>query len=370
VSLDAAVHVPAHIEHAVDDAVAGHLEAELGNRGLLLTADRLATAAAETAEWGSRLLARVVDHCYRVDAQEDVALAIEFESEAAAARIQTALAFGAVTVPILVRGQRDPRRPAASIELVCAMFNLGIGLVDGLCDDDPESGGALLELVREHDLAGAAEESRRRGWLRAALPAALEGDPTVEFTVQIIEAFFETLHASYPEEAKLRHGVGAQLCAALEAERQSVVGPPDGAGRDQLIECSRLTSVLPFQILESLAGGDPALNEPRVGTQLGEAMWRIDDLVDLCDDARSGSLNAILLWAAPGAGRPGERDLLTALERLPASAAIAGAAAEAAEKLLAGLRPTGGPDDHPSFLHFVQRYAGISPLDVRTRQRA
>ena len=104
-------------------------------------------------------------------------------------------------------------------------------------------------------------------------------------------------------------------------------------------------------------------DRPTAGTQLGEAMWLIDDLVDLCQDAHSGSLNGILLAATTGAGRPGERDVLAALERLLDSTDIACAAADAAEKLLAGLQLAG--DDHQgtaSFLHFIQRYAGIAPL--------
>ena len=255
------------------------------------------------------------------------------------------------------------------------MFNLGIGLVDGLCDEDAETGGALLELVQGSDLAKAAEEPRARGWLRSTLPPVLAEDPTVAFTVDIIEAFFETLHAVYPDEAWLqqRRGVGSQLGAALEAERQSVIRSSDQTAREQLIECSRLTSVLPFQIIETLAGGDHARpTEPTAGTQLGEAMWLIDDLVDLCQDARSGSLNGVLLAATTGAGRPGERDVLAALERLLDSTDIACAAADAAEKLLAGLQLAGDGDHRghrlvPALHPTVRR--DRAPSDVMTRPR-
>jgi hypothetical protein len=189
------------------------------------------------------------------------------------------------------------------------------------------------------------------------------------FTVDIIEAFFETLHAVYPDDAwlKLRRRVGTQLGAALEAERRSVIRSADPTAHEQLIECSRLTSVLPFQIIETIARGDQAPAEPTAGTQLGEAMSRIDDLVDLCQDARSSSLNAVLLAAATGAGRPGECELLAALERLAVSADIGCTAAEAAELLRVGLQLAGGGDaseDHlptASFLYFIQCYAGIAP---------
>ncbi len=360
------MEIPARIEQAVSDAVARHLETELGDRGLLLTAEDLAAAEAEAAQRGARLLTRAVHQCYPISRQDGGALAVEFESERAAARIEAALAFGAVTARVLAPGNRDFEL-VGSVELMCAMFNLGIGLIDGLCDEDAETGGALLELVQGSDLAKAAEEPRARGWLRSTLPPVFVEDPTVAFTVDIIEAFFETLHVVYPYEAWLqqRRRVGMQLGAALEAERRSVIRSSDQTAREQLIEWSRLTSVLPFQIIETLAGGDhtPAPNELTAGTQLGEAMWLIDDLVDLCQDARSGSLNGILLAATTGAGRPGERDVLAALERLLDSTDIACAAADAAEKLLAGLQLAG--DDHQgtaSFLHFIQRYAGIAPI--------
>jgi hypothetical protein len=322
------VEIPLRIEQAV----ARHLEIELGRRGLLLTADALAAAAGDAAQGGTRLLARTVQECY--PGEDHV---IEFDSGHAASRVEAALAFGSATAGVLTR-QLD-----SSVELICAVFNLGIGLIDGLCDADAATGGALLELVHERDLVGAAEEPAARGWLRTTVPPHLAHDPTVAFTVAIIEAFFDLLHASYRDGA-LRRTVGTQLEAALEAERRSVIRPAEQTPRE-LIEVSRSTSVLPFRIIETLAGGDRA----PAGTQLGEAMWRIDDLVDLCDDARSGSLNGILLRAADSP----ESDVVDEVELL-----VRPMAAEAAELLRGGL------DDHPNstmFLHFIQRYAGIAP---------
>lgn len=251
---------------------------------------------------------------------------------------------------------------AASLELLCATFNLGIGLVDGVCDENAEIGMALLDLVPKPDLARAAEEPRGRGWLRATIPPALAEDPTVAFTVEIIEAFFEMMHVAYPGDSWLqyRRGVGEQLGVALEAERQSVRRSPDQATRDQLIASSRLTSVLPFEIIDTLARGDHAPAEPSAGTLLGEAMWRIDDLVDLCKDVRSGAVNGVLLAATTVANPPGERDLVSALERLLSSTDIAHAAAEAAQMLSEGLHCAGNGTTS-SFLYFIQRYADVAP---------
>jgi hypothetical protein len=360
------MEIPARIEQSISNAVARHLKIELGDRGLLLTADGLAAAEAEAAHRGAHLRTSVMHQCYPMIREGSGAL--EFENEHTAARLAAALAFGAVTARVLAK--RGVERVGDSVELLCAMFNLGIGLIDSLCDD-AKTGKALLELVQGSNLAKAAEEPRTRRWLRSRLPPALIKDPTVAFTTDIIEAFYETLHTVYPDDGWLqqRRRVGAQLGAALDAERQSVIRSADQTAREELIECSRLTSVLPFQIIETLAGGDHA-PELTAGTRLGEAMWRIDDLVDLCQDARRGSLNGILLAAATGSGCPGERDVLAALERLLDSTGIACAAAEAAEKLLAGLQPAS--DDAQgtaSFLHFIQQYAGIAPHRVSSLGR-
>jgi putative flavoprotein involved in K+ transport len=356
----APVEIPASTEHSVSETVARHLESELGVRGLLLTAGDLARAEAEAAHAGAYLRTCVLRQRYPMIC--DGSGAVKFESEHTAARLDAALAFGAVTARVLAK--RDVERVARSVEFLCAIFNLGIGLIDGLCDDDAETGVALLELIRGSDLANAAEVPRARGWLRTALPPTLAEDLTVTFTVDIVESFFETLHTVYPDDGswQRRRRVGMQLGVALEAERGSVTRSAEQTPREELIECSRLTSVLPFQIIETLASGHRA-TEPTAGTRLGEAMWRIDDLVDLCQDVRRGSHNGVLLASATGVVRPGERDLLAALERLLNSTHIACAAADAADHLLAGLQVAS--DDHrgrASFLHFIQRYAGITPV--------
>jgi hypothetical protein len=364
------MEIPARIGAALGAAVATHLETALGDRGLLLTGPALEAADAEAAEQGPRLLTGVIHECYPISREQGQALELEFESERHAARIHGALAFGAATARVLVPCTRELDHFDDSVELICAMFNLGIGLVDGLCDGDAVSGIALLELVQEQDLAQAAEEPRERGWLRATLPPALAHDPTAAFTVDVIEGFFTTLHAVYPDQTwrQQRRVVGAQLGAALEAEHRSVTRSAGETAREALIECSRLTSVLPFQIIETLAGGNHASAGPTAGTRLGEAMWRIDDLVDLCEDARSGSLNGVLLAAMPSDGIQEEPERIVALDRLLDSTEIHHAAEEAADGLLAGLQLAGGgsavPLDQPptaAFLGFIQRYAGIAP---------
>jgi hypothetical protein len=339
------VEIPAPIEQAVGDAVAHRLEAELGDRRLLLAADDLVAAQIEAAQCGARLLTSLIQRCYPATRQAGAEVVLDFGSERGAVRLQAALAFGAVTARVLAPNLRNP-----DAELLSAIFNLGIGLVDSLCDHDAGIGGALLKLVQAHDVVDAAERPRARGWLRTTLPRALAENPTAAFTADIIETFFEMLGDVYPDDASRRR-VGMQLGTALKAECASIA-PSASTARDQLFECSRLTSVLPFQIIETLTEAE--YERVDAGTRLGEAMWRIDDLVDLCQDARNGSLNSLLLAA-------GGHDGVAALERLLETTDIARAAGQAADDLQAGLKRA---DDATPFLYFVQRYAGIGPRRV------
>ena len=216
----------------------------------------------------------------------------------------------------------------------------------------------------------AAQHEPSHHWLRAKLPSQLARDATVAFSVDIIEAFFTALHLAYPHEEGLsvRRGVAAKLTRALQAERVSA-GLSSNHARERLLESSRLTSVLPFEIIEILVRADDRHRPPTPGTLLGEALWQIDDLVDLCDDARSGALNSLLVGAARGPWRrDDEQTVLGTLERVLTSTYIADAAGAAAESMLLGLRAGGRrppgqerPWDTRAFLAFIQEYAGIPP---------
>ena len=359
------MQIPEQLRQSIDDAVGCSLCTELDARGLLLTRAASASATTDAARSGAALLRRLVAHCYQNSLHGDQTIDVEFDDDQAATRIGLALAFGSVTANLLMPRRPHGERPTGSVDLLCAVFNLGIGLVDGLCDDDPQLGLGLLQAL---DLSGAARERGPGDRLRSALPASLAADPTVAFTVRIIEAFFDLLHSSYPGDQRftLRDHVGARLEEALEAEIQSVGRSVEIAARDQLIECSRRTSVLPFQIIEHLATGDPALPTPAAGTLLGEAIWRIDDLVDLTQDVSHGALNAVLL-AAEEPWPAAAPDEVAALDRILRSHAIPFAAARAAECLDAGLKAAAGgaaaAEDRQLFLSFVHRYAGITSTD-------
>jgi hypothetical protein len=349
--------IPATLETAVDAAVIHHLRHELGSRGLLLTSADLELAESTNVARGRWLLKHLLAECYP-DAD---GLAVQFERTDDMARIGSALAFGAATSRVLAGAGDGPARRTL-VEYVCAIFNLAIGLVDGICDDDGDGdvGAQLLDHCHGADLVGAAMGWRDRGWLLTRLPYAVVADDAAAFTATVIEAFFDNLHALYVDEPLVRRMVGQQLAEALRAETDSVRSPFTALSGDARLECSRATSVLPFEIISTITNAhrEPASS---TATVLGEAMWRVDDLVDLTDDARSGALNGVLLAAAERRGQPARYDLAD-LTAVLGSPGIAAAAADAGRRLHDGLQAVGvNGEDQRAYLAFVQRYADIDP---------
>jgi hypothetical protein len=217
----------------------------------------------------------------------------------------------------------------------------------------------LLAGIFDADLVEAAVHRRDRGWLHAALPDFLTADDAVAFTASVTEAFYDNLHDLYADQPEVRRMVGEQLAEALEAETDSVQDPFTTLPPERRVECSRATSVLPFNIIDTITIAGRSTDS--TATMLGEAIWRIDDLVDIIDDARSGALNGVLLQACRRRGRHDGYDI-TDLSEVLDPTGIASAAAEAADRLQDGLGlGTIAPDDRLAYLGFVQRYAGIEP---------
>src|SRR5437588_1651726 len=101
----------------------GRLTAELSPRGLRLPADRFATAETQAASDGRGLMTSVIHRCYPLSEYDTQVLTIEFDSEHEAARVRSALAFGAATASLLM----SPRRPDGdhgATEVLAAIFNL------------------------------------------------------------------------------------------------------------------------------------------------------------------------------------------------------------------------------------------------------
>ncbi len=351
------MEVPSTLESSIDAAVARHLQNTLGAGGLLLNSADLRMAATTNAALGRWLMERLLGECY----PEAEGLAVQFERAGDMARIGSALAFGAVTSRVFA-AEHDVVRRRSPVEYVCGVFNLAIGLVDGICDGDTTIGVQLLDHCHDADLVDAAIGRRRRGWLQSPLPGHLAEDSAVAFTVTVIEVFFAILHDLYLDRPHVRRIVGQQLTEALHAETGSVRDPFTALSAARRVGCSKATSVLPFEIISTIANAGTVSDFRSPATMLGEAMWRIDDLVDLVDDARCGALNALLLAACGRRGTHAEYDVAD-LAYLLGSADIVAAATDAAQRLHEGLRAaevTG--DDRRAYLAFVQRYAGIDAV--------
>lgn len=340
----------------LEQAVSDRLTAELDARRLVLPPERRAAAESNAARDGDQLMTEAIHRCYPLSRHGSQTVTARFDDHRAAGRVRSTLAFGAATAAVFTSPQHHDGR-SDGVRLLGAVFNLGIGLLDGLCDEVPEIGRPLLELIHEQDVLDAARHPRRRGWLSGLLPVDLESDATASFAAAVVEAVFDLIHEIYAGDpwSRLRHQVGEQLMQALDAERLSVRFGREHAPPDLLIRSSYTTSVRPFEIVGTLAhAGGP----PPAARLLGEAMWRIDDLIDLCADAEAGALNALLVEAAGDDVGP------AVLDQLLASDVIGRAAAEAAESLATAMQLLGDRRDQASsdvIVAYVGRYAGIPP---------
>jgi hypothetical protein len=369
-----AVEVPSAIDRAFEDLVVRQLHSELAARDLLLPAKILWQAEAEIAHQGEALIAHLAAGIVGASMDTQTAARFDFESDESRARVQAALVFGATVADVLALNADNGGSVAKRVRALCGIFNLGIGLIDSLCDEDSRVGAVLLDFLNGDGdaLVQCARKLRQRGWIREVLPSGYNEDASVRMVADLVEVFFQELHALYPGDTNMsfRHHIGTQLTAALKSERDSICWSPKELDRERLLQTSRRTTVLPLQIIEALACGRIATDDSSAGTLLGEALWRIDDLVDLCQDVRSGALNSILVRALDDA-RSGQKDgvyqPLTVLEELLRSRDTEHAAAEAVECLAAGLRLNlnkvgakyGDNEAVTRFLWFVQRYAGV-----------
>ena len=340
----AALKIPRTLESAIDAAVSRHLEAELGDRSLLLTSADLAIAEAKTAILGRRLMTSVLKQCY----PEADGLTVEFERTGDIGRIGAALAFGAVTSRVFASSVGDRSRRQAAIELLCGTFNLAIGLVDGICDADVATGEQLLDHFHDADLVGAASHRRGPGWLHAEMPLFLAADDGVAFTISVTEAFFENLHNIYADNADVRRIVGEQLADALKAETASVRRPLTALSAERRIDA-------PEQLRYCPSRSSRRSRPPVVPHRQRERCWAkrcgvstilSTSLMTPVTDA----LNAVLLDASALRGMQ-DRYEIADLQAVLASSRIASAAAEAADRLRDGLRLAGvdNGDHHTSF---------------------
>jgi hypothetical protein len=222
-------------------------------------------------------------------------------------RLPYIVAFGAGYAGVLLALVPGRLSQHSAVRGLSALFNLGIVLVDTIMDD-PERFGRFEAIFRPTDL-----KARLAGVKPSSAPST---SATSEMSVlgQLIDAFFEGVQRlAAGSEPSCLTALGSALSAAYAGQLRSI-----GAVRDEA--AVRAKSVAPFLVAPSLIGLAQSDEDPRqliaIGTHVGEAFWRIDDLVDFCQDQHRGDPNILALRASscPDAGPIGisllETDLL------------------------------------------------------------
>ncbi len=187
--------------------------------------------------------------------------------------------------------QRDP-----SIDW-CARFNLGISLIDWLCD---EAGVPARDIAK---LPSLAPLSRRRTAVRP------RGDPVISFLDELAADLLQELvrEAGPPRRGEPRSAVWPSLRRLLRAEL-AAADPDffDPAHPRAALPVLRLKSVEPFRIMaeRTVSRADEAPSASRVsdarqiGRAIGECIWLADDADDLWRDLDAGCGNLFVAEAA------------------------------------------------------------------------
>lgn len=218
-----------------------------------------------------------------------------------------------------------------------ALFNLGIALFDGLCDEHPERAALLLHKVTPQTLASAA----------AGLPLPPCGDPAVDLLLfLIVEVLAGARCLGGP--AALQRELDAAIVTMYQAERLSLSARRSTTGPTlAVLRLLRRKSALPIATVALLAAlaHPPAEPHPldalrRDARRAGQVLWLIDDLVDVKEDWLADAWSRPLwLWA-----RRGQAPALT-LDGALSALLESGVIADEARRLVRLLRALSAPQD-------------------------
>lgn len=214
-------------------------------------------------------------------------------------RVPMALAFGhelSVGLQALDRHETD-----AAVAQACAIFNFGISVFDLLHDTHPQLSSRFASYFNRDVLLRLHSDPAAPSEVRESARAAKE--PELRLLLQVIATFYELLRGMGAVKTSAYETVTSLLSAAYEAEMRSATC--DGVAMSERLGISHDKSSLPFAIIDAIGALRP---EPNATATLHEALisdigtifWLTDDLADLVGDARSGSLNAILIEATGG----------------------------------------------------------------------
>ncbi len=227
------------------------------------------------------------------------------------------LGFGWGMTHVLAAHQSLPCQAEAA-ELGAVLI-LGTAAVDQLLDGSRRRRDALLAVLNRDLLAAAAErDTGQRALAEASLTAA---DPGVRYVLALVSAFFQRLqHCSLAEDWYQR--ICDLLRQAYDAELRTISARPPEPPGDGILQAHLSARVLPLQVISAIQCGlrGHACAESghdkctRAAQLLGEVIAAVDDLADLCADARTGAVNSLLAQSAgPG---------LAAEQRSPSRALI------------------------------------------------
>ena len=192
----------------------------------------------------------------------------------------------------------QPQHHAAAV--LGAVFNTGIALFDYLVDES-SLGGALFDAVNP-DIVGGLLDPASGAQAELARAGRLATDPRLRLLLAIVGAF-ATLSQRLVGSGG-NHAAGrdlSQLVAALfHAERAVSVGRAARANPGDLLPALETKSALPSLTLLHIAMIGSSAPSPlttrarQAAAALGHVLWRVDDLVDLLTDCRTGSPSALL----------------------------------------------------------------------------
>ncbi len=225
---------------------------------------------------------------------------------------------------------------------LCALFNVGIAAFDQLCDGMPESGAQLLATLTADGLARLGRGSDLAELHRLANRAP---DSDVRYVLRRVAGFFETLSGCTFATPHFRRRLTELLVAAYLAEARAFAPGYASWSRAVLHQARQEAAELPFHIIAAIAVADGDRRQRHLAAEsaalLGRAVALLDDACDVTDDARSASLNAILLDAVPDPAQlvaPAER--LRALARADANGHVLATARRAAAALAEFIGPS------------------------------
>jgi len=210
-----------------------------------------------------------------------------------------------------------PYAPSVSdtATLLGAVFNTGIALFDYLVDESTV--GTDLFLAMSPAVVEGLLDSQSNAQAELSRAARHASDPRLRLLLGIVAAFGTLAQELVRSSGNTAAGDELARCvgALFEAERAVSRGRMSRHRADDLLDALETKSALPSSTLMQIARlGMPASHPlpPRAhdaATALGHIFWRVDDLVDLLADWRTGRPSALLLKAAEQATRRGGRTL-------------------------------------------------------------